>query len=87
MQGTLPPLEVFAMLRTWEKLVFDNIQSFEDFFFTDRFNRQLTHPPLDPMVSLSFSSETVKFTWVASSGQHIADSLSIQDFLEWARTI
>ena len=39
------------------------------------------------LTSVSFSSERVHFNYVLNSGQHVADSCTMLDYLEWKETL
>lgn len=39
------------------------------------------------LTSVSFSSERVHFNYVLNSGQHVADSCTMLDYLKWKETL
>ena len=39
------------------------------------------------LTSVSFSSERVHFNYVLNSGQHVVDSCTMLDYLEWKETL
>lgn len=39
------------------------------------------------LISVSFSTERVHFKYVLNSGQHIADSCTMLDYLKWKETL
>lgn len=39
------------------------------------------------LTSVSFSSERVHFNYVFNSGQHVADSCTMSDYLKWKETL
>ena len=65
--------EIIACLRSWEDVAFDKQSGFMDRFC----------PRAWELTQVSWDSENMRIVYVLASGQHIADSVKITEWLEF----
>jgi len=69
------------LLEEEENTVFYNQESFLDTLACCKYNDTMD------LTSVSFSTERVHFKYVLNSGQHIANSCTMSDYLKWKETL
>lgn len=72
------PRIVLPILQKWSNIIFEREKSFITKFVPWGVAEDVE------ILSVHFSSEMVKVNFLLSSGQHVVDSIKIQDWLEWA---
>ncbi len=74
-----------SLLRTFlqqeEGIVYRNEESFTNTLSCCAYECILS------LTSVSFSSERVHFNYALNSGQHVADSCTMLDYLKWKETL
>ena len=75
-------IEDFKILEKYENIVFNNIDK-----FTDRFCRGYD---VFDVYGIHFSSVSVNLHYILdgkSVGQHVSDTIKLEDFIEWVKEI
>ncbi len=72
---------LIMVLQQEEGIVYRNEESFINTFSCCSYEGILD------LTSVSFSSERVHFRCVLNSGQHVADSCTMLDYLKWKETL
>jgi hypothetical protein len=73
--------EIFQSLSMIESTICDNEDSFIKTFV------KFTDPLFFGVTNIYFGSETVKFNYVLMCGQHVSDSIKLEEFVEWLETL
>lgn len=72
----MPYLEFSVGLANIEDIIFSNIESYENYFCHG-----------DELISVGFTSETMKILYILEDGQHITNSFQMREFNAWMRSL
>lgn len=65
---------IIEILDEWERIVFDNVESFE---------KDFCHG--EELVGVYWSSSSMKVYFMMRNGQHVTDGYSMDEWFEWLR--
>lgn len=66
--------EIIKTFKEWERIVFDNVESFEKDFCHD-----------EELIDVYWSSTSMKVYFIMINGQHVTDGYSMDEWFEWLR--